>query len=368
MRKAKKNTPTPFGIITDKLKALNHEMDKLRVDVRKINTNGEKKSLHEEIKSIRTSEISYEKSYPKSNTHPTNLNDIFKHYLKESCKRQYVLNEWMKKFMINIEMNLKDHDSSIKRLEEDVNHLAQLISTHNLTNQECAIKLEPPSEKPTLKDDKVPIILGRPMLATPHAKIDIFGKKISLEVGTGQITFNINERESPTAVSSKIDLLRDLESHDTMSLSPPGSARLNNDSSRMFWNNMVGFARNLHVFVGGHQFLTDFIILENINEFVEKGLTEVLFGQPFKEHVGIVEDRVKGVIWFKIGDDKTIFNMPRTEDKMGPLLKISDKDKSSGIHHPYQKIKGLYQGCLELGEEYKHDQEVIDWIKKGHAM
>ncbi|GJT91950.1 homeodomain-like protein, partial [Tanacetum coccineum] len=39
-------------------------------------------------------------------------------------------------------------------------------------------------------------------------------------------------------------------------------------------NNMVGFARNLHVFIEGHQFLIDFII-ENINEFVEEGLTEV---------------------------------------------------------------------------------------------
>ncbi|GKD30803.1 homeodomain-like protein [Tanacetum coccineum] len=62
-----KNTPTPFGIISEKLKALNHEMDELRVDVRKINTKGEMKSLHEEIKSISTSEISYDKSSPKSN-------------------------------------------------------------------------------------------------------------------------------------------------------------------------------------------------------------------------------------------------------------------------------------------------------------
>ncbi|GKC34062.1 hypothetical protein Tco_1046446 [Tanacetum coccineum] len=107
MWKAKKNTPTPFDIITDKLKALNHKMDKLRVDVRKINMNREKKSLHEEIQSIRTSKISYDKSYPKSNIHPTNLKDTFEHYLKESCKREDVLNEWMKKFMINTEQELK---------------------------------------------------------------------------------------------------------------------------------------------------------------------------------------------------------------------------------------------------------------------
>ncbi|GJY61916.1 hypothetical protein Tco_0462573 [Tanacetum coccineum] len=82
-----KNTQTPFGIIAEKRKALNHEMDELIVDVRKINTNGEMKSLHEEIKSRRTSEISYDKSSPKSNIHPTNLKDTFEHYLKESCKR-----------------------------------------------------------------------------------------------------------------------------------------------------------------------------------------------------------------------------------------------------------------------------------------
>ncbi|GJV33991.1 hypothetical protein Tco_1394391 [Tanacetum coccineum] len=212
------------------------------------------------------------------------------------------------------------------------------------------------------------------------------------------------------------DLLPNLENHDTMFLSPPGSARLNDNSSEMFgnpnsnssisvddfvdmddvWdnldfrdlideatkfppqspfnimsrnaynsimkhelvykgNNMVGFARNLHVIIEGHQFLIDFIILENINEFVEKGLPEVLFGQPFKEHVGIADDRVNEVPWFKIEDDKKIFNMPRAKKRFGESIILT------------KKIKGFYQGCLELGEEYKNDQELIDWIK-GHGM
>ncbi|GKD58240.1 retrovirus-related pol polyprotein from transposon TNT 1-94, partial [Tanacetum coccineum] len=129
-----------------------------------------------------------------------------------------------------------------------------------------------------IEDDKVLIILGRPMLATAHARIDVFGKKISLEVG---ISPNDN------------DLLPNLENHDTVFLLPPRHQRI-----------------------------------------CGKRLTEVLFGQPFKEHVGIVDDKVNVVLWFKIGDDKTIFNMPRAEKR--------------------------------FGEEYKHDQEVIDWIK-GHA-
>ncbi|GJU24332.1 hypothetical protein Tco_1162953 [Tanacetum coccineum] len=119
-------------------------------------------------------------------------------------------------------------------------------------------------------------------------------------------------------------------------------------------NNIVGKAKNLQVFIGCHSFLTDFIILENVNEFVEKGLAE-------------------------IGDDKTIFNMPRAEKRlskltteqqnlMSPILKISDEDKAKGISHPYQKIKEFYKDCLNLGEEYKQDLEVIDWIKRRHVL
>ncbi|GJX10010.1 putative reverse transcriptase domain-containing protein [Tanacetum coccineum] len=143
-------------------------------------------------------------------------------------------------------------------------------------------------------------------------------------------------------------------------------------------NNIVGMAKNLHVFVGCHTFLIYFIILENVNEFVEKGLTEVLFGKPFKENIGLEEDINKGVLWFKIRDDKTIFNMPRAERKLGkltteqhtmtsPILKVSNKDKAKGVCHPFQKIKEFYRGCLNLEDEYKQDQEVIDWIKQGHA-
>ncbi|GKB97218.1 putative reverse transcriptase, RNA-dependent DNA polymerase [Tanacetum coccineum] len=51
--------------------------------------------------------------------------------LRESGKRQGIQNEWMKKIMISTDLSLKNHDSSIKRLEQKVNHLAQLISTHN---------------------------------------------------------------------------------------------------------------------------------------------------------------------------------------------------------------------------------------------
>ncbi|GJS86095.1 putative reverse transcriptase domain-containing protein [Tanacetum coccineum] len=43
------------------------------------------------------------------------------------------------------------------------------------------------------EDFRVPIILGRPFLATAHAMIDVFNKKISFEVGNENITFDIQE-------------------------------------------------------------------------------------------------------------------------------------------------------------------------------
>nr|GFA72270.1 hypothetical protein [Tanacetum cinerariifolium] len=402
--------PTSFGIISDKLKALNHEMDELKVDVRKINTNKEMKNLHEEIKSIRTSEISYEKSYPKSNIHPTNLKDTFEHYLKESCKRQYVLNEWMKKFM-NTKMNFKDHNSSIKRLEENVNHLThELPSKENdpgrfillfnigsttvsnaLADLRASISVMPFSlfkrlglgnPKPInmviemadrsmqspkgiienvlsvfpvdfiivdmIEDDKVPIILRRPMLATAHARIDVFGKKISLEVGIEQITFDVNERESLAVLSPVyvINIFSEINRFDE-----PGNLE------ELFMSDDINM--DLGSFLEDNDLLPD----------LESQDTMSFHPQ---------DDRVNGVLWFKIKDEKTIFNMPNFEKRfgkltvrqhntIGPILKISDEDKSKGIHQPYQKLKEFYRGCLELGEEYKHDQEVIDWIKRRHA-
>ncbi|GKD88497.1 putative reverse transcriptase, RNA-dependent DNA polymerase [Tanacetum coccineum] len=57
-----------------------------------------------------------------------------------------------------------------------------------------------------IEDENVPIILGRPMLATAHAKIDVYGKKISPRVGNDQIVFNINKKESPTFISPICDI------------------------------------------------------------------------------------------------------------------------------------------------------------------
>nr|GEW99462.1 hypothetical protein [Tanacetum cinerariifolium] len=48
------------------------------------------------------------------------LKEILWKYLKESCKRQVMLDEWMERFRENIDKNLRRHDSAIKGLKESV--------------------------------------------------------------------------------------------------------------------------------------------------------------------------------------------------------------------------------------------------------
>ncbi|GJT79338.1 DNA damage-inducible protein 1-like protein [Tanacetum coccineum] len=287
-----------------------------------------------------------------------------------------------------------------------------------------------------VEDDKVPIILGRPMLATAHARIDVYGKKISLEVRNDKVL-------NPRRIPDERDLNGDLESffqennllqngnsevflesdngvwislddfdeikdlwddqdhesiHEDVIHQPlrpqfsgignkihrqhcynlqitckmgfvnfnpyvdpnslinimSGGACYNmimNEELAYVGNNIVRIAKNLHVFIGCHTFLIDFIILENIREFILKGLTKVLCGKPFKDHIGLEEDVTEGVLWFQVRNDKTSFNMPRALSKfdkltlmqhnmMGPIMSINVEDKERGIYHPYQKNQG----------------------------
>ncbi|GKC90107.1 hypothetical protein Tco_1150756 [Tanacetum coccineum] len=83
-------TLNPLRVITEKLKLLNHELEELKVDFRKLNTDDDIKSYYAEVKSIRSSKINYDKTYTKPSSCPTNLKDKFEQCLKESGERQEI--------------------------------------------------------------------------------------------------------------------------------------------------------------------------------------------------------------------------------------------------------------------------------------
>ncbi|GJR57467.1 hypothetical protein Tco_1499629 [Tanacetum coccineum] len=53
-----------------------------------------------------------------------------------------------------------------------------------------------------VEDNRMPIILGRPLLATAHAKVDIFRKSISLKVGSEKVIFKMRSSFTTTNFES----------------------------------------------------------------------------------------------------------------------------------------------------------------------
>ncbi|GKG18112.1 hypothetical protein Tco_0372410 [Tanacetum coccineum] len=63
--------------------------------------------------------------------------------------------------------------------------------------------------------------MGRPMMATAHARIGVFRGKISLEVGKEQVIFNANEGATPITVSpiriiKNFDVIDDINGPDDL--------------------------------------------------------------------------------------------------------------------------------------------------------
>ncbi|GJR28671.1 hypothetical protein Tco_1104903 [Tanacetum coccineum] len=347
-------------------------MEGLKVDFRKLNTDEDRKSYYAEVKSMSSREVSCDKSDPKPSIRPTNLKDKFEQYLKESCERQEILNEWMNKLIINTNLNLKNHDSSIKRLGKEqvvfkINkkeYPASISPIFVMNNLSGFDEFNEPGDLDDLvisdemKGDLENYLENNDLLPdyenqnTNSRSLAIFNddssttlfdpdKRMSIGLDDFVDIDDMWDDLDPGILTNKIAKTEFLKNNDRIHLHSPNSLQI---SCKIGYsgNNMVRLAKNLHVFIGCHQFLVDLIILENTNKFMEKGLTDFLFGKPFKEQVGLVEDWVKGTHCFKVGDDKTIFHMPRAEkafrkftvkqhNTMAPLLTISDEDKAKGI-------------------------------------
>ncbi|GJS35742.1 zinc knuckle CX2CX4HX4C containing protein [Tanacetum coccineum] len=92
-----------------------------------------------------------------------------------------------------------------------------------------------------VEHNKVPIILGRPMLATAHPRIDVFGGKFSLKVGKEQVIFNANEGATPVTVSpvcviKDFDVIDNIEGPDNLEEFIMDDD-LNGDLGNFLWDN-----------------------------------------------------------------------------------------------------------------------------------
>ncbi|GJT67965.1 putative reverse transcriptase domain-containing protein [Tanacetum coccineum] len=143
-------------------------------------------------------------------------------------------------------------------------------------------------------------------------------------------------------------------------------------------NNVIRALMNAPIFVGTFSVVTDFAILENMDDYRDEGMGDVIFGEPFLREVGINAKWFEGMITIHNGNEEVTYQMVRSHprfkhhtnkqcNKIPPFLKVSEEDKMNGISHSYQKRKGFYKGVLNLGPDYIRDAKMEEWLTRGHV-
>ncbi|GKB85562.1 putative reverse transcriptase domain-containing protein [Tanacetum coccineum] len=142
-------------------------------------------------------------------------------------------------------------------------------------------------------------------------------------------------------------------------------------------NNVVGSLMNVPIFIGTFSVTTDFAILEDMDDYHDEEMGDVIFGEPFLKEVGINARRFDGMITIYNGNDEVTYRMVRSHprfkhhtnvqcNRIPSLLKVSDEDIKNGVSHAYQKLKGFYKGVLNLGPDYIRDAKTKEWLTRGH--
>ncbi|GKA99035.1 hypothetical protein Tco_0826972 [Tanacetum coccineum] len=263
------------------------------------------------------------------------------------------------------------------------------------------------------KDVKVPLIFGRPFLSSVHAKIDVFKRKITLRVGEEKVIF-----KSIKPASSLIKRVYMLSLRERMELDLEarlmGETLMINRTLDPFFEDYIELndlneplelrrdrvddfmptikegevikefrARNDARLVSEiFRYPSDFdhdkkILLEDMDAYRNRGMGDVIFGEPFLREVGINARRFEGMITIHNGNEDVTYQMvqshPRFKhhtneqcNKIPPLLTVSKEDKMNGISHSYQKLKSFYKGVLNLGLEYFRDAKMEEWLTRGH--
>ncbi|GJS12182.1 hypothetical protein Tco_0368978 [Tanacetum coccineum] len=124
--------------------------------------------------------------------------------------------------------------------------------------------------------------------------------------------------------------------------------------------NLVAIVRDVYVFVGSFTYITDFVVLEDIGEFIMSNMAEVLMGRPFRKITKLKYDVAKGLVSFTKIFDTYTYRMPCTIprlknfnwSKVSPLLELSQNDLMNGLRHLHEKNKFMYKNYLNLGPKY----------------
>ncbi|GJY52773.1 putative reverse transcriptase domain-containing protein [Tanacetum coccineum] len=123
--------------------------------------------------------------------------------------------------------------------------------------------------------------------------------------------------------------------------------------------NIVGTFINMPIFVGNFSVMTNFAVVEDMDNYRDDGMGDVIVGKPFCREFCVKTKRFEGMINIFNGNDSVTYQMARSHprfkhltnekrNKIPPLLKVSEQDKMNGISHSYQKLKVFTKGSWTL--------------------
>ncbi|GJR85690.1 homeodomain-like protein [Tanacetum coccineum] len=272
------------------------------------------------------------------------------------------------------------------------------------------------------KDPEIPLLVGRGFLATTNVVIDYRMAKITMGEGITRSVFGVKrgmrkgsvrgqkgsvpglcfEGSGSTRGSLKIPCVIgtvytghayiDLQSPVNILCFRKFTAYPNpflpmNIISRKAYNtiminglegtgkNLVAVVKDVYVFVGSFTYITDYVVLEDIGEFIRSNMAEVLMGRPFRNITKLNYDVAKGLVSFTRIFDIYTYRMPRTIPrlksfnwrKVQPLLELSQNNLMKGLRHPHEKHKFMYKNYFNLGPKYQVDESMKEWLVRGHA-
>ncbi|GJT76526.1 hypothetical protein Tco_1043251 [Tanacetum coccineum] len=116
---------------------------------------------------------------------------------------------------------------------------------------------------------------------------------------------------------------------------------------------------------------------QNMDSYRDEEMGDVIAGKQFCKEIGVNAKWFEGMITIYNGNNEITYPMSRSHlrfkhltnkqcNEIRPILKISAQDLKEGISYPYQKLKKLNNGVLNLGPEYIKDEEVKEWLTRGH--
>ncbi|GJX54227.1 MAK10-like protein [Tanacetum coccineum] len=192
-----------------------------------------------------------------------------------------------------------------------------------------------------LKNPRPPWVKARIKTRSPN------NTKISCMIGHFFIIHAYIDLESPINIMSRSQYNQIMTYEHTSRQKPSNPKKI---------SNFVGRIRGLKIFIGSFTYKCDFMTLEDTTSIIDRHLGEIVFGKPFIEETGLVNDEEKGTIMFEQGDGKITFKMPYTMEifKQTRLMGLStDSIPPSAHEENFGHGKTHYYQSLLIRNEYK---------------